>query len=482
MFRRVVIPATKGVPSRGFKWMPDKEYRAKGLCDTQMGGFDTGNVNETGHLDVYRQTVYNPQSDRDNNKKDWGPGYFTLRNSQEYRQSHDPVGYKKLESFQVNFGPQHPAAHGVLRLILELHGENVMRCDPHIGLLHRGTEKLIEYKTYNQALPYFDRLDYCSMMVNEQAYSLAVEKLCGIDIPLRAKYIRTMFAELTRILNHTVFVGCGALDLGAMNPFFWLFEEREKIYEFYERVCGARMHAAYVRPGGVNLDLPIGLMDDIHDWALRYAARMDEVEEVLSENRIWRMRNVDIGVVPYDMAMEYGYSGVMLRGSGIKWDIRKTDPYDAYDLVEFDVPIGTRGDCYDRYICRMEEMRESLRIIHQCLNQMPEGDVKVDDRKFTPPTRASMKNDMEAVIHHFKFWTEGYQVPPGATFTAVEAPKGEFGVYLVSDGSSRPYRCKIKAPGFVHLASMDRIGTGLHLADVCGIMGTLDLVFGEIDR
>merc|ERR1719394_2340223 len=276
------------------------------------------------------------------------------------------------------------------------------------------------------------------MMINEQCFSLAVEKLCNIDIPLRAKYIRTMFAEITRILNHTVFVGCGALDLGAMTPFFWLFDER---------VCGARMHAAYVRPGGVNLDLPIGLMDDIYDWAKRYSARLDECEEMLTENRVWRNRNVDIGTVSYDSAQEWGMSGVMLRGSGIKWDIRKTSPYDAYDLVEFDVPIGQRGDCFDRYLCRVEEMRESLRVIHQ-----------------------------------FKFWTEGYQVPPGATYTAVEAPKGEFGVYLVSDSTSRPYRCKIKAPGFVHLASMDRIGTGLHLADICGIMGTLDLVFGEIDR
>jgi len=426
--------------------------------------------------------VYNPQSMNENNRLFDGHNMFRLQSNQYHRKSHDPTGYKKLETMQINFGPQHPAAHGVLRLILEMHGENVMRCDPHIGLLHRGTEKLIEYKTYNQALPYFDRLDYCSMMVNEQCYSLAVEKLCNIDVPLRAKYIRTMFAEITRILNHTVFVGCGALDLGAMTPFFWLFEEREKLYEFYERVCGARMHAAYIRPGGVNLDLPIGLMDDIYDWAKRFSARLDECEEMLTENRIWRNRNVDIGVISYDSAQDWGFSGVMLRGSGIKWDIRKTSPYDAYDLVEFDVPIGTRGDCFDRYLCRVEEMRESLRIIHQCLNQMPEGDVKVDDRKFTPPSRAAMKNDMEAVIHHFKFWTEGYQVPPGATYTAVEAPKGEFGVYLVSDGSSRPYRCKIKAPGFAHLGAIDHVATGNHLPDICGIIGTMDLVFGEIDR
>jgi len=486
MLRKSLSPLAQVGAKRNFNWKCNKEYMGKTLTGSYYLRRDMITDRET--VDVYNHTVYNPQSRYEGLQDNMmggvagGAKYMEFVSKQSYRTTHDPVGYKKLETYSINFGPQHPAAHGVLRLILEMHGENVVRCDPHIGLLHRGTEKLIEYKTYNQALPYFDRLDYCSMMVNEQCFSLAVEKLCGIDIPLRAKYIRTLFAELTRILNHTVFVGCGALDLGAMNPFFWLFEEREKIYEFYERVCGARMHAAYVRPGGVNLDLPIGLMDDIYDWATRYSARLDEVEEVLTENRIWRKRNVDIGVVPYDMAMEYGYSGVMLRGSGIKWDIRKSAPYDAYDLVEFDVPIGTRGDCYDRYLCRMEEMRESIRIIFQCLNQMPEGDVKVDDRKFTPPTRGSMKNDMEAVIHHFKFWTEGYQVPPGATFTSVEAPKGEFGVYLVSDGSSRPYRCKIKAPGFPHLASMDRIGTGLHVADICGIMGTLDLVFGEIDR
>jgi len=476
MLRRLAT----GVSVRGFKFAPNQEYRAAGLTASVMQ--DRNRAYSFRRHDPVNDSVYNPQSSKENNRINDLPNHFRLMSPQNNRKSHDPVGYKKLETLQVNFGPQHPAAHGVLRLILEMHGENVMRCDPHIGLLHRGTEKLIEYKTYTQALPYFDRLDYCSMMVNEQCFSLAVEKLCNIEVPLRAKYIRTMFAEITRILNHTVFVGCGALDLGAMTPFFWLFEEREKLYEFYERVCGARMHAAYVRPGGVNLDLPIGLMDDIYDWAKRFAARLDEVEEMLTENRVWRNRNVDIGVVSYDSAQAYGMSGAMLRGSGIKWDIRKVAPYDAYDLVEFDVPIGSRGDCFDRYMIRMEEMRESLRIIHQCLNQMPEGDVKVDDRKFTPPSRAAMKNDMEAVIHHFKFWTEGYQVPPGATYTAVEAPKGEFGVYLVSDGGSRPYRCKIKAPGFAHLGAIDHVATGNHLPDICGIIGTLDLVFGEIDR
>jgi len=479
MLRRVAV---NGGRARFFRFQPNQEYRAAGL--TGKYARERDRVHDFQRFDPINETVYNPQSSREGNNELFSTAgtNFRLQNNQHNRRTHDPVGYKKLETLQINFGPQHPAAHGVLRLILEMHGENVMRCDPHIGLLHRGTEKLIEYKTYNQALPYFDRLDYCSMMINEQCFSLAVEKLCNIDIPLRAKYIRTMFAEITRILNHTVFVGCGALDLGAMTPFFWLFEEREKLYEFYERVCGARMHAAYVRPGGVNLDLPIGLMDDIYDWAKRYSARLDECEEMLTENRVWRNRNVDIGTVSYDSAQEWGMSGVMLRGSGIKWDIRKTSPYDAYDLVEFDVPIGQRGDCFDRYLCRVEEMRESLRIIHQCLNQMPEGDVKVDDRKFTPPSRAAMKNDMEAVIHHFKFWTEGYQVPPGATYTAVEAPKGEFGVYLVSDGTSRPYRCKIKAPGFAHLGAIDHVATGNHLPDICGIIGTMDLVFGEIDR
>jgi len=382
----------------------------------------------------------------------------------------------------INFGPQHPAAHGVLRLVLELDGEVVMRSDPHIGLLHRGTEKLIEYKTYIQALPYFDRLDYVSMMCNEQCYSLAVEKLLNIDIPIRAKYIRTLFAELTRILNHIMAVGTHALDIGALTPFFWLFEEREKMMEFYERVSGARMHAAYVRPGGVNQDMPLGLMDDIYEFSSKFSERLDEVEDLLTENRIWKARTVDIGVVSAEDALNYGFSGVMLRGSGIKWDLRKTQPYDAYDQMEFDVPIGIKGDCYDRYLIRMEEMRQSLKIIEQCLNKMPPGEVKVDDHKIVPPTRAEMKESMEALIHHFKLFTEGFQVPPGATYTAIEAPKGEFGVYLISDGTSRPYRCKIKAPGFAHLAALDKIGRNHMLADIVAIIGTLDIVFGEVDR
>merc|ERR1711936_552948 len=393
-----------------------------------------------------------------------------------------PNPEKFVRNMQLNFGPQHPAAHGVLRLVLQLDGETVTRADPHIGLLHRGTEKLIEYKTYMQALPYFDRLDYCSIMANEQAFSLAIENLCNIEVPERGKWIRVLMAELTRILNHTVGVGCGALDVGAMTPFFWLFEEREKLYEITERVCGARVHANYVRPGGVQYDLPLGLLDDIYDWAINYSARLDECEEMLTENRIWRHRTVDIGVVTTEEALNLGMSGVMLRGSGIKWDLRKVQPYDAYDQVDFDVPVGYRGDCYDRYMIRMEEMRQSLRIIQQCLDKMPGGPVKSDDKKFTAPSRSEMKDSMEAVIHHFKLYTEGYQVPPGATYTAVEAPKGEFGVYLVSDGTSRPYRCKIKAPGFIHLSSMDHMCSGLLLPDVCAIIGTLDIVFGEVDR
>ncbi|KAF9379424.1 NADH:ubiquinone oxidoreductase 49kD subunit, partial [Mortierella sp. AD011] len=329
--------------------------------------------------------------------------------------------------FTVNFGPQHPAAHGVLRLILELEGEEILRCDPHVGLLHRGTEKLIEYKTYLQALPYFDRLDYCSMMVNEQAYSLAVEKLLNIEVPLRAKYIRTMFAEITRVMNHCMSVMSHIMDVGALTPFLWMFEEREKLIEFYERVSGARMHAAYVRPGGVSLDIPRGLLEDIHIWAQQFGQRMDEAEELITVNRIWKGRTVDVGRVTAKEALDWGFSGVMLRGSGVNWDLRKTQPYDAYDLVDFDVPVGTKGDCYDRYLCRMEEMRQSLRIIHQCINDMPPGPVRVDDLKISPPRRAHMKENMEALIHHFKLYSEGYTVPAGETYTVVEAPKGEFG-------------------------------------------------------
>uniref|UniRef100_A0AAR2KUA4 NADH dehydrogenase [ubiquinone] iron-sulfur protein 2, mitochondrial n=1 Tax=Pygocentrus nattereri TaxID=42514 RepID=A0AAR2KUA4_PYGNA len=366
-------------------------------------------------------------------------------------------------------------------------GESVKKCDPHIGLLHRGTEKLIEYKTYLQALPYFDRLDYVSMMCNEQAYSLAVEKLLNIQAPPRAQWIRVLYGEMTRILNHIMGITAHALDIGAMTPFFWMFEEREKMFEFYERVSGARMHAAYVRPGGVHQDMPLGLMDDIYEWCKNFSIRIDEVEEMLTNNRIWRNRTVDIGVIGAEDALNCGFSGVMLRGSGIKWDLRKSQPYDKYDEVEFDVPVGSNGDCYDRYLCRVEEMRQSLRIMHQCLNKMPEGEIKVDDAKVAPPKRSEMKMSMESLIHHFKLYTEGYQVPPGSTYTAVEAPKGEFGVYLVSDGSSRPYRCKIKAPGFAHLAGLDKMSKGHMLADVVAILGKILLllfiiiVVGSID-
>jgi len=389
---------------------------------------------------------------------------------------------KFVRNLQINFGPQHPAAHGVLRMVLQLDGENVIRADPHIGLLHRGTEKLIEYKTYMQALPYFDRLDYVSMMCNEQCFSLAIEKLLNIDVPLRAKYIRVMFGELTRILNHIMGIGTHILDVGGITPFFWLFEEREKMMEFYERASGARMHAAYVRPGGVHQDIPIGLLDDIYVFCTKFGERLDEVEDLVTENRIWKARTVDVGIISAEDALNWGCSGVMLRGSGIKWDLRKVQPYDGYELFDFDVPVGSKGDCYDRYLIRMAEMRQSLRVIEQCLNGMPEGDIRTDDAKCVPPTRAEMKTSMEALIHHFKLYTQGFTVPAGTTYTAVEAPKGEFGVYLVADGSSKPYRCKIKAPGFAHLSTIDYIGKNAMLADIVAIIGTLDVVFGEIDR
>jgi len=393
-----------------------------------------------------------------------------------------PPVEKFVKNTQINFGPQHPAAHGVLRLVLQMDGETVKRADPHIGLLHRGTEKLIEYKTYLQALPYFDRLDYVSMMCNEQAYSLAVEKLMNIDVPLRAKYIRVLFGELTRILNHIMGIGTHILDVGGLTPFFWLFEEREKMMEFYERASGARLHAAYIRPGGVHQDIPIGLLDDIYEFISKFGERLDEVEDLITDNRLWRERTIDIGVISSEDAINYGCSGVMLRSTGVKWDLRKAQPYDAYDRVDFDVPVGTNGDCYDRYLMRMLEMRQSLRIIEQCLNDMPAGDVRTDDAKCVPPNRAEMKTSMEALIHHFKLFTQGFQVPAGATYTAIEAPKGEFGVYLVSDGSSKPYRCHIKAPGFLHLAAIDKIGREHMLADIVAIIGTMDVVFGEVDR
>ena len=389
---------------------------------------------------------------------------------------------KKMRHFTINFGPQHPAAHGVLRLVLEMNGEVVQRADPHIGLLHRGTEKLIEYKTYLQALPYFDRLDYVSMICQEHGYSLAVEKLLGCTPPVRAQYIRVLFAEITRILNHLLALTTHALDVGALTPFLWGFEEREKCMEFYERVSGARMHAAYVRPGGVAQDMPLGLSEDIYKFAQQFSSRIDEMEELLTSNRIWKQRLVDVGVVEATTALDWGFSGVMLRGSGLHWDLRKTQPYDVYPQVDFQVPVGSRGDCYDRYLIRLEEMRQSVRIIMQCLNDMPNGMIKSNDRKLNPPSRSQMKQSMESLIHHFKLYTEGFTVPAGETYTAVEAPKGEFGVYLVSNGSNRPYRCKIRAPGFAHLQGLDVMSRNHMLADVVTIIGTQDIVFGEVDR
>ena len=389
---------------------------------------------------------------------------------------------KKLKHFTINFGPQHPAAHGVLRLILELNGEVVQRADPHIGLLHRGTEKLIEAKTYFQALPYFDRLDYVSMMCQEHTYVLAVENLLQISIPKRAQYIRVLFAEITRILNHLLAVGCHAMDVGAMTPFLWAFEEREKLMEFYERVSGARMHASYFRPGGVSQDISLGLIDDIYAFALQFGQRLDEIEEMLTDNRIWQERLVDIGVVSAQEAIDWGFSGVMLRGSGVRWDLRKNEPYEVYSDINFQGVVGKRGDCYDRYLARVEEMRQSLSIIYQCLNNMPKGSIKVDDAKISPPSRTEVKQNMESLIHHFKLYTEGVSVPAGETYTATEAPKGEFGVYLVSDGSNRPYRCKIKAPGFAHLQGLNFMSKSHMLADVVTIIGTQDIVFGEVDR
>jgi NADH-quinone oxidoreductase subunit D len=387
-----------------------------------------------------------------------------------------------IKSYTLNFGPQHPAAHGVLRMIMEMDGEIVERIDPHIGLLHRGTEKLIEYKTYIQALPYFDRLDYVSPMCQEHAFALATEKLLGITVPERGQYIRVLFAEITRILNHLLNVPAFALDVGAMTPFLWAFEQREILMEFYERVSGARLHANYFRPGGVHQDMPAGLAEDIRGWADQFPKFLVEMEVLLNENRIFKQRCVDIGIVSAEDAVAWGFSGPMLRGSGVPWDLRKAQPYDVYDRMDFDVPVGKAGDCYDRFLVRLEEMRQSLRIIYQCLDQMPGGPVNTQDHKIVPPPRGEMKRSMESLIHHFKLFTEGYKVPAGETYTAVEAPKGEFAVYLVSDGTNRPYRCKIRAPGFPHLAAMDFMSKGHMLADSVAILGSMDIVFGEVDR
>ena len=388
----------------------------------------------------------------------------------------------QIKNFTLNFGPQHPAAHGVLRLVLEMDGEVIERADPHIGLLHRGTEKLIEYKSYLQAIPYFDRLDYVAPQNQEHAFALAVEKLLGLEVPPRAQYIRVLYAEIGRILSHILNVCSYAMDVGAMTPMLWGFEERERLMEFCERVSGARMHMNYFRPGGVAFDMPPGLAEDIHKWAERYPSFIDDCETLLTENRIFKQRTVDIGVITADQALDWGFSGPNLRACGIAWDLRKARPYDGYEKMEFGVVVGKHGDCYARYLMRMAEMRVSVKIIKQCLEQMPGGPIKADDRKITPPSRAEMKHSMEALIHHFKLFTEGYHVPAGETYTAVEAPKGEFGVYLVSDGTNKPYRCKIRAPGFAHLQALELLSKGHMLADMVANIGSIDIVFGEIDR
>lgn len=393
-------------------------------------------------------------------------------------------GEVAIKPLTMNFGPQHPAAHGVLRLVMEMDGEVVERADPHIGLLHRGTEKLIEYKTYTQATPYFDRLDYVSPMSMEHTWVLAVEKLLGITPPKRGQYIRVLFAEITRVLNHLLNLTTFALDVGAITPALWGFEEREKLMEFYERVSGARLHANYFRPGGVNLDLPAGLADDIFAYTETFPKFMADLEGLLSENRVFKQRTVDIGVVSAADALAWGFSGPMLRGSNVAWDLRKAQPYDSYEEFDFDVPVGLTGDCYARYLVRMEEMKQSMHIIRQALDKLSKtpGPVKLNDRKVTPPTRGEMKRSMEALIHHFKLYTEGYHVPSGETYTATESPKGELGVYLVADGTNRPYRCKIRPTGFSHLQAMDFMSKGHMLADAVAIIGSMDIVFGEIDR
>jgi NADH-quinone oxidoreductase subunit D len=390
-----------------------------------------------------------------------------------------PAGENKMT---INFGPQHPAAHGVLRLVLELDGEVVERADPHIGLLHRGTEKLIESRTYAQNIPYFDRLDYVSPMCEEHAFVLATEKLLGIEAPDRAKWIRTMFDEITRVLNHLVSVLSYAMDVGALSPILWGYEEREKLMEFYEAASGARLHANYYRHGGVSRDLPPGLADRIWEWSEVFPKFIDDLVNLLTQNRIWKQRTVDIGKMTAEQALAWAFSGPNLRASGVPWDLRRAQPYAMYDQVEFDVAVGRNGDCYDRYLVRMVEMRESVKIVRQCLEKMKPGLVKIEDRKFTPPPRSEMKRSMEALIHHFKLYTEGFHVPAGATYTVTETPKGEFGVYLVADGTNKPYRCKIRCTGFSHLQAMDVMSRGHMLADAVAIIGSIDLVFGEVDR
>ena len=389
---------------------------------------------------------------------------------------------KQSKTLKINFGPQHPAAHGVLRLILELDGEVVEKADPHIGLLHRGTEKLIENKTYAQAIPYFDRLDYVAPMNQEHAFALAIEKILKIEVPIRGQFIRVMFCEIGRIMSHILNITTHALDVGALTPSLWGFEERETLMTFYERVSGSRLHANYFRPGGVHQDLPRGLDEDISKFANKFPKIIDDLETLLTDNRIFKQRNVDIGIVTKNDALDYSFSGVMLRGSGVPWDLRKSQTYECYSEFDFDIPIGKNGDCYDRYLCRIEEMRESLKIIKQCIKTMPSGPVKSVDGKISPPKRTEIKQSMEALIHHFKLFSEGYRVPEGETYVAVEAPKGEFGVFLISDGSNKPYKCKIRAPGFSHLQAMDYLIKGHMLADVPAVLGSMDIVFGEVDR
>jgi NADH-quinone oxidoreductase subunit D len=388
----------------------------------------------------------------------------------------------EIKNYNLNFGPQHPAAHGVLRMVLEMDGEVIDRADPHIGLLHRGTEKLIEHKSYVQAVPYFDRLDYVAPQNQEHAFCLATEKLLGLEIPPRGQYLRVLFCEIGRVLNHLLNICSYAMDVGAMTPMLWGFEERERLMEFCERVSGARLHMAYFRPGGVAYDMPEGLAEEIKEWADHFVGVIDDLETLLTENRIFKQRTVDIGIINAEQCYDWGFSGPNLRASGIAWDLRKAQPYDAYADMDFDIPIGKHGDCYDRYLIRMIEMRESVKIIHQCIDKMPDGPCKSENNKVTPPARADMKQSMEALIHHFKLFTEGMHVPAGETYTAVEAPKGEFGVYLVSDGTNKPYRCKIRAPGFAHLQAMDFLSKGHMLADVVANIGSIDIVFGEIDR
>ncbi|MBP7648805.1 MAG: NADH-quinone oxidoreductase subunit D [Phenylobacterium sp.] len=389
-----------------------------------------------------------------------------------------------VRKFNINFGPQHPAAHGVLRLVLELDGEVVERVDPHIGLLHRGTEKLMEYRTYLQNIPYFDRLDYVAPMNQEHAFCLAIEKLLGLEVPIRGQLIRVMYSEIGRVLNHLLNVTTQAMDVGALTPPLWGFEEREKLMVFYERACGARLHANYFRPGGVHQDLPEALINDIDDWAVAFDRPINDIDKLITGNRIFKQRNVDIGKVTRQEAIDWGFSGVMVRGSGIAWDLRRSQPYECYDEMDFEIPLGLNGDCYDRYLCRMQEMRESTKIIRQCVERLRKtpGPVMTEDNKVAPPRRGEMKRSMEALIHHFKLYTEGFRTPEGEVYAAVEAPKGEFGVFLVSDGGNKPYRCKIRAPGYPHLAAMDWMAKGHMLADVSAIIGSLDIVFGEVDR